>query len=189
MCQLRGLVAGQGKLDPFHLALFYGYWVHCGPFDIGMTTINGLGPLREDLANPNPNLAYAAAKTGMGATSLSNGSMMKTTPLAVWARNLSLEELEKCVQADVAMMHSKREMWDLVTAYCLAIKTLIKNTEREDRAEMALNAVREYGEKEGKTVLISQSLSEAQAIIDQIKNQQTGEIPEYFNIDVYNPQE
>ena len=27
MCQLRGLLAGQGKLDPFHLALFYGMWI------------------------------------------------------------------------------------------------------------------------------------------------------------------
>ena len=49
------------------------------------------------------------------------------------------------MKADVSMMHSKWEMWDLVTAYCLAIRTLIENTEREDRAEMALNAVREYG--------------------------------------------
>jgi len=57
MCLLRGLVAGKGKLDLFHHALYYGYWVHYEPFDIGVTTWNGLGPLRECLQNPDPGLA------------------------------------------------------------------------------------------------------------------------------------
>ena len=35
MCQLRGLLAGQGKFDPFHICLYYGYWMHYGPFDLG----------------------------------------------------------------------------------------------------------------------------------------------------------
>ena len=45
MCQLRGLIAGKGKFDPFHTAMYYGAWIYCGPFDIGGTTSNGLGPL------------------------------------------------------------------------------------------------------------------------------------------------
>ena len=53
--------------------------------------------------------------------------MMRATPLAVWAQNLSVEDLENCVRQDVSLMHSQKAMWDLVTAYCLAIKTLIKN--------------------------------------------------------------
>lgn len=43
MCQLHGLLAGRGKFDPFHLAYYYGNWIKFGPFDIGMTTRNGLG--------------------------------------------------------------------------------------------------------------------------------------------------
>jgi len=94
MCMLRGLVAGKGKFDLFHHALYYGHWHFYGPFDIGNTTANGLGPLRNCLSSPNPGLAHAAAKTGPGFTSLSNGSLMRITPMAVWARNLSVEELE-----------------------------------------------------------------------------------------------
>ena len=80
--------------------------------------------------------------------------MMKTTPLAVWARNLSVEELEQCVKEDVSLMHSKKAMWDLVTAYCLAIKTLIGASGEENRAQAALDAVQEYSNQVGVTVML-----------------------------------
>lgn len=35
MCQMRGLLAGQGQLDPFYLAFYYGHWIDKEPFDIG----------------------------------------------------------------------------------------------------------------------------------------------------------
>jgi len=57
MCMLRGLVAGQGKLDLFHHALYYGYWVYHRPFDLGGTIANGLQPLVRCLQNPDPNIA------------------------------------------------------------------------------------------------------------------------------------
>ena len=94
MCQLRGLLAGQGKFDLFHLCLYYGYWIDYDPFDIGGTTMNGLGELRSCISNPNPKLAQTAATQGVGKESLSNGSMMRITPLAVWARKLDLSSLE-----------------------------------------------------------------------------------------------
>ena len=43
MCQMRGLIAGEGKFDLFHLCLYYGHWVRLEPFDIGQTTAKGLG--------------------------------------------------------------------------------------------------------------------------------------------------
>ena len=45
MCLMRALLAGRGKLDMFHHALYYGKWMEFGPFDIGNTTRNALGPL------------------------------------------------------------------------------------------------------------------------------------------------
>lgn len=118
--------------------MYYGYWLWYGPFDIGQTTRNGLGPLKNCRDNPIPALAHEAAKKGAGATSLSNGSLMRITPLAVWAQNLSINDLETCVEADVSMMHSQKPMWHIVTSYCIAIKTLIKNAESPDRATLAL---------------------------------------------------
>ena len=97
MCQLRGLLAGEGKFDRFHLCLYYGHWVHLGPFDIGHTTANGLGAQLQCLDNPNPELSRDAANFNArdaSGKSMSNGSMMKLTPLAVWSQNLGLDELD-----------------------------------------------------------------------------------------------
>ena len=110
---MRGLLAGQGKFDIFHVGLYYGHWIKSRPFTIGVTTSAGLWPLSECLENPNPNLSYEAARDGPGAESMSNGSLMRATPLAVWTHNLNEEELQDCVQADVALMHSQKAMWDL----------------------------------------------------------------------------
>ena len=41
-------------------------------------------------------------------------------------------------------MHSKTDMWDLCTAYCIAIKTLINNADNPNRALIALEAVQNY---------------------------------------------
>ena len=84
MCQLRGLLAGEGKFDLFHHCLYYRQWLADGPFDIGETTQAGLGPLLEH-DEPNPAACVEAAATGERSTSLSNGSLMRITPLAVWA--------------------------------------------------------------------------------------------------------
>ena len=91
--------------------------------------MNGLGPLVTCKDNPDPELAYEAARGGVGTTSMSNGSMMRASPLAVWAQHLTVDELWHAVKSDVTFMHSKVEMTDIVTAYCLAIKLLVKNAD------------------------------------------------------------
>jgi len=154
MCQLRGLLAGGGKYDPFHHALYYGHWVNSKPFDMGNATRNGLGPLTTCLPSPNPDLAVEAARCGPGARSMSNGSMMRITPLAVWARHLGTTDLEDCVRLDSSMTHSKTDMWDLCSAYCIAIKTLIQNADDSNRAQLAIDAVREYSERDMRSFVV-----------------------------------
>mmetsp|Transcript_28598 Transcript_28598/g.35419 ORF Transcript_28598/g.35419 Transcript_28598/m.35419 type:complete len:82 (+) Transcript_28598:508-753(+) len=73
--------------------------------------------------------------------------MMRITPLAVWARHLKPASLERCVEEEVAFTHSNHAIWEVCTAYCLAIRTLINNAEDEDRAPRALEAVRAYGDR------------------------------------------
>ena len=106
---------------------------------------------------------------------MSNGSMMRATPLAVWAQNLSIEDLEKCVEEDTSLMHSSKDMWDLITAYCIAIKTLIKNTGKANRAELALEAVEEYANREGVSPLINEWKGIAEGIFEAVaENEQEG---------------
>ena len=144
MCLLRGLVAGRGKLDLFQHALYYGHWIASEPFDIGGTIKNGLSKLALSLDNPDPCLAQSRALNGKGAKSMSNGSLMRITPLAVWARNLNVENLHKCVVAEISMTHSMQAIHFACTAYCIAIKVLTKNADDDNRAAMAVQAVRDY---------------------------------------------
>ena len=143
--------------------MYYGHWLYHGPFDVGTTTLNGLGVLKDQRNNPDPNLSHQAAKGGAGAGSLSNGSLMKITPIAVWSQNLSIEDLETCVKADVSLMHSKSDMWDICSAYCIAIGILCKNVDKgyNERANMAIEAIRSYGQREGKTEFIGEWFSTA----------------------------
>ena len=104
-----------------------------------------MGPLKKIIENPDPQVAYDAAKAGGGATSLCNGALMRITPLAVWAQRLPIQDLEKAVSADIKMTHFKKAMLDIVTAYCIAIKTLIRHAGKENRAILAVQHVEEYG--------------------------------------------
>lgn len=85
MCLLNGLVQGKkGVFKKDEVARFYGKWITSKPFDIGQTTRTALGCLQ---FNP----VYEAAKEAAAQSnsrSLSNGGLMRLTPLAVWASNI-----------------------------------------------------------------------------------------------------
>ena len=87
-------------------------------------------------------------------------------------------------------MHSKSDMWHLVTAYCLAIKTLILNCERDDRAQLALAAVQQYGLDESKSPLVIRYFQDAESLAERARTLETRywRGGYHFNIDVYNPQ-
>ena len=56
MCLLHALVKGKGTLDANEICINYGEWIQFGPFDIGMTTRNGLRHCR--CLRPDPSLSY-----------------------------------------------------------------------------------------------------------------------------------
>ena len=87
MCLMHGLVAGQGVLDLCHICVQYAHWLSSTPFDVGNTTRNGLSKC--SAVSKDPTKAWQAAKKGRGKTSLSNGAMMKISPLGVWASKLT----------------------------------------------------------------------------------------------------
>ena len=166
MCQLRGLVAGNGKFDAFQIARYYGYWIYTGPFDCGRTTAQGLGPLAKCRDNPDPQVSYKAAAKGYAATSLSNGSLMRATPLAVWSQNLNLSELQQAVTGDVRFMHSLPAMTNIVTAYCIVVGTLIRNAGEDNRATLALEAVEEYASRREVDTCVAQWITVAKNIAE-----------------------
>ena len=68
------------------IAYWYKQWIMSGPFDIGTTTIGGLRPI----ALAQTPLAYIGKQnaTEVNQQSLSNGSLMRCTPMAVWTSTL-----------------------------------------------------------------------------------------------------
>jgi len=89
MCLLHALSRGEGSLDIKEVVKFYAKWIKSKPFDIGATTRASL--FKADVNNPNPEFLYKAAEGKKSWTSLSNGSLMWITPLAVFIHKLSKE--------------------------------------------------------------------------------------------------
>ena len=79
---MRGLIDGKGKLNTAHIVKYYGLWYRDGPFDIGLTTRKAMKTI-----NPDQPRISAPRKTSAveNKNSLSNGSLMRITPLAVWS--------------------------------------------------------------------------------------------------------
>ena len=61
-------------------------------------------------------------------------SLKKITPLAVWAQNLTEYGVIAAAKKDVKIIHSGIIMAHIVAVYCLAIRFLIRNHSKEDRA-------------------------------------------------------
>jgi ADP-ribosyl-[dinitrogen reductase] hydrolase len=123
MMQMNALVEGAGALDTFKLCKWYADWYHSDPFDIGMTTRVGLQYCSSQ--KPDPQLVYQQTKVGAGATSLSNGSLMRCTPLAVWCHKLTNAEIIAAVPKDVNFTHNNSLSEQVVITYCLAIKHML----------------------------------------------------------------
>jgi len=101
MCLMRGLIEGNGKMDMKPICKYYGKWFkNC--IGIGSTTRKCL-PLC-DPENPDPGKVYST-KIEARETSISNGSMMRVTPLAIWCSKLTNEEIEKATKADASITH------------------------------------------------------------------------------------
>merc|ERR1711981_1124273 len=108
---LRNLVASKKlnreEIIPNQLPV-YQRWLASSPPDIGMTTRNALSS-----GTPQP--------------SLSNGSLMRCSPLAIFGVNIENDNFFKSViEADVKCVHSKYIVSEAVKAYVFCLRSLIR---------------------------------------------------------------
>jgi len=68
-------------------------WLNSNPFDIGITTQTALSVI--DLNKIDPIASFENTKSDT--RSLSNGCLMRVTPLAVWGYNLPKDDLYHAV--------------------------------------------------------------------------------------------
>lgn len=72
------------------------------------------------------NIMRAASKTHCS-SSQSNGSLMRCTPIAVWAHRFSEEEIVEVTAAECTLTHCNPAIVDANTCYILAITHLIRH--------------------------------------------------------------
>ena len=135
----------QKVLNTDLIAKWYKNWLESNPFDIANTTYTALLPL---LKEP---YAYAAKNTAAkhNMNSLSNTSMMKLAPLAVWTSSLSsVEILKSVVIADVEFIHSNELVQLICYVYSASVNFLLNNPNDPDRALQAYEIAVQLTESE-----------------------------------------
>ena len=143
MCMMRGLLEGQGKLNLDNVAKYYERWVATGPFDIGITTRCALSPLLEQGSSAN---TCIEAAIDSNANSQSNGSLMRLTPLCVWAHKLSAEKAVAAARLESSMTHSNETAQHAAACYVLATGHLIREFgDRQGAYQAAKNYAMEAG--------------------------------------------
>ena len=102
-------------------------WVESRPFDIGNNARTTIGMM--DRVKEQKSLAAFALQNGAKSTkSMSNGSLMRIAPLAVWASNVTeIDDLKKIISLDVSFTHSNQLVHDAVLIYSAAIGFLVRN--------------------------------------------------------------
>ena len=144
MCLLNGICRTLPNWDADSIADYYKSWVMSEPFDIGMATRNSFAPLQnhheiKDLAR----IARESSKKHNG-DSLSNGSFMRASPLAVYCRNMNEDFVRYIVTEDSSLTHSNPLIHESETLYILCISNLIQYPKNR---ENAIEKVIEYSQR------------------------------------------
>lgn len=111
-----------GSLNLDKIQQMYGSWYYSNPFDIGETTSLAFSVIALGRADPFVSFRNSLENTKL---SLSNGCLMRITPLAVWGYKLKDEELYEAVKLQTLFTHSHQIAVDACYLYCFAIKQLI----------------------------------------------------------------
>ena len=130
LCLARGLVAG----NEFNLELIaseYAMWIASQPFDVGNTTRQSLGcigvPQWRSVASQ---FGYAEAMTRAARYSCmgskANGSLMRATPIGIWAHRKPDEEIARYAIQDSSLSHSNDSCCHAVACYCIAVANLVR---------------------------------------------------------------
>ena len=124
LCLGRGLVKGNGSLDLNEIGSVYGDWLHSNPFDVGITISNAVS-----FARRNPNKVAENMRQGaqQSLDSQSNGSLMRITPLVVWASKLSKENFITAIREETKLTHPNRTALDVSVLYAYTIQHLLRN--------------------------------------------------------------
>jgi ADP-ribosyl-[dinitrogen reductase] hydrolase len=127
ICLLYSIIT-KGKYNQNHVAKQYIKWFNSTPPDIGLTIKRSLFTRKPSL---NAKDMVENSKT-LNISSLSNGVLMRITPLAIIGISMSDEELKKNIDKECDLTHPNEIIKDVAFVYCIAIKNLLLNKDRNE---------------------------------------------------------
>ncbi len=125
-------LAAEGDYDAEAVATAYGRWYASRPFDIGTTTRQALAP-----ASRAPRDKAEAARRVADRNSQSNGSLMRVSPIGIWA--VTPEEAAATAMEDSDLTHPNAVCAIACGAYAAAITAGIGGADREGMLRAALD--------------------------------------------------
>jgi ADP-ribosyl-[dinitrogen reductase] hydrolase len=118
------------KYDPDDVARRYIQWFNSSPFDIGTTT-------RRAFRRAPDYSTIIKNSAEFNQSSLSNGCLMRISPLAIYGLLLSNSELINCARDNCRMTNPNELTQDAVSVYCVALKAALEGQDRKSIFEIA----------------------------------------------------
>lgn len=118
-------LADQNQYSPKRVAQFYRRWRMSHPFDIGQATSAALSMGDID-ATDLAEIVFENARK-YNSESKANGSLMRATPLGVWAANIDPSDSINAARLDAKLTHPNPTCQWACVAYVMAIRHLMLN--------------------------------------------------------------
>ena len=139
----RELEAGEERKNILvmdNIAKYNREWMKSRPFDIGQTTFT---PMNESTKGKTAKWEAIVSKaTEKNQNSLSNGSLMRMTPMVIFTADLQNEnQIKEAIEKEAGQTHPNQLVKDCQFLYALAIHYLLKNPTDENRAQNAFDLV------------------------------------------------
>lgn len=131
------------KYDQAAVACAYRHWLDSGPFDVGHTTDNAF-TVPESVQGPEEvrrTILNQSKELNMG--SLSNGCLMRISPLAIAGVPWTTEELVKCAKLDAQLTNPNIHAQVAVASYTTAVAELIRSGDTTRAFQTALKTAEE----------------------------------------------
>lgn len=121
------------RYDREAVAAAYGDWYASDPFDIGGTTRRALSAAAE----AEPGRKAHAASSQADAGSQANGSLMRVSPVGIWARRP--EDADRFAREDSALTHPHEVCVDACGVFAAAIAEGIRSGDRDAMLQVAMD--------------------------------------------------
>ena len=113
-------IAEQGKYDAEKVASAYRFWYHdSNPFDVGSTTAQARKSVRE--ADVQNGCAAQVMKANASHQSQANGSLMRISPLALYAYRMTPDELWALALTESSLTHPNAVCAQCCALFCSSI--------------------------------------------------------------------